>query len=147
MKMRGMKKLKLIAGVMTAVMLLPMFSGCSKTKDVSNIVKADDPWYESVRIKIDKDIRENEEEGLCGICMSKDYIFYMYCMTPDRGSSSRTVLDTYDFNGKLLSRRNVKCTEDYNIMNISIVFTFTYPVPTITCYHSRFIIFPILFFN
>lgn len=118
MKMRGMNKLKFLAGVMTAVMMLPMFSGCSKTKDVSNIVKADDPWYESVRIKIDRDIRENEEEGLCGICMSKDYIFYMYCMTPDRGSSSRTVLDTYDFNGKLLSRRNVKCTEDYNIMNI-----------------------------
>ena len=118
MKMRGMNKLKLLACVMTAVMLLPMFSGCSKTKEVNNIVKADDPWYESVRIKIDRDIRENEQEGLNGICMSNDYIFYLYSMSADRGGFSRTVLDTYDFTGKLISRKNVKCTEDNNIMNI-----------------------------
>ena len=118
MKMRGMKKLKLLAGVMAAVMLLPMFSGCSKTKEVSNVVKADDPWYESVRIKIDRDIKANEEPGMNGTCLSKDYIFDLYCMSPDRGGSSRTVLDIYDFNGKLLSRKGVKCTEDFNIMNI-----------------------------
>ena len=113
-----MRKAKLLAAVMAVIMLMPMLMSCSSDKKKNNVVKDDDPWYQSARIKIEKDIRENEQEGLNGMCMSNDRIFYMYSLSADRGGSSRTVLDIYDFNGKHVSRKNVKCTEDFNIMNI-----------------------------
>ena len=112
-----MRKTKLLAAVMAVIMLMPMIMSCSSDKKKNNVVKDDDPWYESVRIKIERDIRENEQEGNSGICMSNDRIFYMYSLSADRGGSSRTVLDIYDFNGKLISRKKVACTDDNCIMS------------------------------
>ena len=111
-----MRKAKLLAAVMAVIMLMPMLMSCSSDKKKNNVVKDDDPWYQSARIKIEKDIRENEQEGQSGMCMSNDRIFYMYSLTADRGGSSRTVLDIYDFEGRLVSRKTVECTEDNCIM-------------------------------
>ena len=112
-----MRKAKLLAAVMAVIMLMPMLMSCSSDKKKNNVVKDDDPWYQSARIKIERDIRENEQEGQSGMCMSNDRIFYMYSLTADRGGSSRTVLDIYDFEGRLVSRKNVECTEDNCIMS------------------------------
>lgn len=113
-----MKKTKLLAAAMAVIMLMPMLMSCSSDKKKNNVVKAEDPWYESVRVKINKDIREGEQEGLSQICTSNDNIFYMYSLSPDRGGSSRTVLDKYDLNGRLVDRKKVICPEDYYIMQI-----------------------------
>ena len=113
-----MKKTKLLSIAMAFVMLMPVFTSCSKAGKGSNVVKADDPWYESTRVKITKDIGKYEEEEKSGICTSKDNIFYMYSLTADRGSTYRTVLDVYDYDGNLVSRKEITCAENHYIVNI-----------------------------
>ena len=51
-----MGKTRFFAIVMAIVMLAPMLMSCRAGKSKNNIVKADDPWYESTRFKIDKDV-------------------------------------------------------------------------------------------
>ena len=46
-----MKRLKIIAFAMAVVMLQPLLLSCIAKKN-NDVVSADDPWYESYRIKL-----------------------------------------------------------------------------------------------
>ena len=91
-----MKKTMLLAAAMTAVMLMTLFTSCSSGKKGSNKVKKDDPWYESTRVRINKDIRKHEEEQLSRICTSNDNIFYMYRVRADSRRTYNPRLEVYD---------------------------------------------------
>ena len=112
-----MGKTRFFAIVMAIVMLAPMLMSCRAGKSKNNIVKADDPWYESTRFKIDKDVKQNEEEGVSAVFTSNDRCYSLYCVSKDRWGSSRTVLDIYDFDGNFLKRQQVKCQDGYYIMH------------------------------
>ena len=113
-----MIKIRPISFVMALILLITMLPSCSSVKKGSNVVKADDPWYESTRFKLEKDIRQYEEEGVSAVFTSNDRCYSLYCVSKDRWGSSRTVLDTYDFDGNMLSRQYVKCQDGCYIMHI-----------------------------
>ena len=113
-----MNKAKALSAAMTAVMLMTLFTSCSSGKKGSNTVKKDDPWYETTRVKINRDIREHEEEQLSKICTSNDNIFYMYSLTADSGSTYRTILDVYDYDGNLTDRKEIICADNHYIVNV-----------------------------
>ena len=102
-----MSKLKPVAIAMVFVMLMPLLSSCSSSIKKYTVVKADDPWYESVKFEIKEDIHSYEMSGLSSMCAGDDRLYNMYCATKDRWGSSRTVLDIYDLDGNLLSRKEV----------------------------------------
>ena len=74
-----MRKSRMPAAAMAIVMLMPMLMSCSSGKKSSNVVKADDPWYETTRFQLEKDLQPYSEEGGSLIGTSDDKIFYMYC--------------------------------------------------------------------
>ena len=114
-----MGKVKLLAAALAAVMLMPLFTSCSASgKKGTKVVKEDDPWYESFSVKIDKDIRADEEENISKICTSKDKIFYLYSLFHKTACTTRTVLDTYDLEGNLLSRKKITCEDNATIHHI-----------------------------
>ena len=49
-----MKYVKAIAATMAVLMLHPLLLSCS-AKNKTMVVREDDPWYESVRIKLQSD--------------------------------------------------------------------------------------------
>lgn len=100
-------------------MLMPLLMSCSSPfKRQSTVVKVDDPWYESTMFKIDKQIRANETlEDTC-LCASDEKIFAVYTLSSGQWSSSRTVIDTYDLYGNRMSRKDISCPEDKNILRI-----------------------------
>ena len=104
-----MGKFKPVAITMVIVMLITMFTSCSSIKKNSNVVQEDDPWYETTRIKLEKDIDPADQVGDSNICTCEDRFFYAYCYTGDGWGSSTTKLDTYDYEGNLLSRLKVTC--------------------------------------
>ena len=76
-----MGKVRFLAAVLAAAMLMPLFTSCSASgKKGAKVVKTDDPWYESFRVKIEKDIRADEEEDISQLCTSNDKIFYLYSL-------------------------------------------------------------------
>ena len=112
-----MKKIKPVALAMAAVMLMTMLVSCSSEKKSSNVVKEDDPWYESVKFKLDKDVKANDDVDT-GVCTSNDNIFALYCASGDTWGSSRTVLDTYDFEGNMVSRQKVSLPDNLYVQRI-----------------------------
>lgn len=112
-----MKKIKPVALAMAAVMLMTMLVSCSSVKKSSNVVKEDDPWYESVKFKLDKDVKANDDVDT-GVCTSNDNIFALYCASGDTWGSSRTVLDTYDFEGNMVSRQKVSLPDNLYVQRI-----------------------------
>ena len=106
-----MKRSVPVAVVMSIVMLLSMLASCSSVKKENDVVKEDDPWYESTRFKLDKAVSQNDELSDSVICTSDDRIFSVYCFSGDRWGSSRTVIDTYDNTGTLINRQDVICPE------------------------------------
>ena len=111
-----MKMIRPAAFVMTAVMLMTMLSSCSSGKKKKNVVKEDDPWYESTRFQLDNDMGDNVSLGATTcVCSSDDRIFSVYCFSHDAWGSARTVIDTYDLEGKRINRRDVTCPDDYYV--------------------------------
>ena len=104
-----MKRNNLLALVMAVVMLMPVLTSCKVSGKGGNIVvKASDPWYETTKFLLEKDLRETDKVNNTQLCASDDKIFYLYTAT-DAMWTTRTVLDTYDDNGNLLKRKVAKC--------------------------------------
>ena len=114
-----MGKVRFLAVVLAAAMLMPLFTSCSASgKKGAKVVKTDDPWYESFRVKIEKDIRADEEENISQLCTSNDKIFYLYSLFHKTYCTTRTVLDVYDLDGNLLSRKKITCEDNAEIHHI-----------------------------
>ncbi len=73
-----MGKTKIYAVIMAAVLLLPVFASCSSGTKKTNVVKEDDPWYESARFEMKKDIRKNDDVNEAKVCTSNDRVFSLY---------------------------------------------------------------------
>ena len=107
-----MRKIKLLAVAIAVAMLMPMLMSCQSDKNKGNIVKEDDPWYETTKFEMKKDIHQYEEAAKPKVCTSNDKVFTLYPLSQDKWGSARTVLDTYDFDGNLINRKELSCSED-----------------------------------
>ena len=107
-----MRKIKLLAVALAVAMLMPMLMSCQAGKNKDNVVKADDPWFETTKFEMKKDIHQYEQVAEARICTSNDKVFSLYPLSQDKWGSARTVLDTYDFEGNLISRKELSCSED-----------------------------------
>ena len=114
-----MGKIKPLAVTMAAVMLVTMLMSCSSVRKGSKVVKEDDPWYKTTKFELSDDLGQDNYLGTTdAICSSNDNLFYLYTFSVDRGGSYRTVLDTYDFDGSIVSRNDIVCPDDYRIVKI-----------------------------
>ena len=113
-----MRRLKAVSMAMVFVMLLPLFASCSTVRKKSTVVKADDPWYETTKFKLEFDKRSNEQHERSCVCASDENIFSIYTLSSGQYSSARTVLDTYDLYGNLLSRKEVSCPNEKTIFSV-----------------------------
>ena len=106
-----MRSVKPVAFILAVVILMPMLMSCRSGNKSSSVVKADDPWYETTKFEMKKDIRQYEKVKEAEICTSDDKVFSIYPLSRDMWGSARTVLDTYDFEGNLINRKELKCPD------------------------------------
>ena len=114
-----MKKTKLLAAAMAVFMLMPLFTSCSSSgKKGANVVKADDPWYESTKFELDRNFKKEEYDICNDFCVSNDKIFSLYGATSDGWATTRTMLDTYDFEGNLIKRQKITLPDNRMIFDV-----------------------------
>ena len=114
-----MRRIKLLSVIMTGIMLMPMLMSCTKAKKNANVVKEDDPWYESTKFKLSDDLGQNSSlGGTNAICTSGDRIYYLYCFSRTMWATSKTVLDTYDYSGKMIDRKELPDSDDFRVYSI-----------------------------
>ena len=115
-----MKKLRCLALILTAAMLAPVFASCSKQAK-STIVGKDDPWYESKRFDLKSDIKATEMFEGSTVSYGSGRVYHLYSLVnlADYDNYRRTMLDTYDEDGNLLSSVKVKDPKNYVIDNVS----------------------------
>ena len=56
-----MGKTRFFAIVMAIVMLASMLTSCKSGTIGRNVVKEDDPWYDTVRFKLERDLKPTDE--------------------------------------------------------------------------------------
>ena len=105
-----MGKTKLLSVSMAVVMLMTMLVSCSSDKKKDNIVKEDDPWYESTRFKITMDLKSIDDLGDCAVCAGNDCVYSVYCSI----GLGKITIDKYDFGGNLVKRQEATCSEISN---------------------------------
>ena len=115
-----MGKTRFFAIVMAIVMLASMLTSCKSGTIGRNVVKEDDPWFETLRIKMEKDIKDTDQAADFVVCTAEDRFFYSYCYSTDRWLSSKTILDAYDYDGNLISSQKITCPsiDGFNIGRI-----------------------------
>jgi hypothetical protein len=104
-----MNKIKTIAAGMAAIMSVSLLASCAGGAGSKTTVKEDDPWYESSRFLLERDQKFSEfMEGSC-VGASDNNIYYLYSLYDMEGTDDyrRTVLDTYDNSGKLISSKEI----------------------------------------
>lgn len=114
-----MRRPKILAGAMAVVMLASMFTSCkASSKKGANVVKEDDPWYESTKFELERNFKKEEDDICNDYCVSNDRIFSLYGVTPDGWTTTRTMLDTYDFEGNLLNRQKIVLPDGLQIYSV-----------------------------
>ena len=112
-----MRRFRPVVLFMIIVMLLQTVTSCALNKNGAKVVAEDDPWYETTKFLLDNDIKKNEEYDQ-SIFTSDELIFSLYCATTTTWASSRTVLDTYDLEGTLVSRQDLTLPDDLYVQKI-----------------------------
>ena len=115
-----MKKVRPVAVAMVMVMLMTILSSCSSARKADNVVKEDDPWFESTRFQVIPAYSMTDMVGDTKLCAGKDSLFSIYCFSSDGWGSSTAYLDTYDLEGNMTSRQKIYCPElnDFRVMRI-----------------------------
>ena len=98
-----MKNKRLIALTLSAVLFVSMLTSCINAKKSDNVVKEDDPWFESTKFVLDSEIPSGALVDLTQICVSNDRIYHLYVYSTDLWGSTHTCLDTYDLEGSKLN--------------------------------------------
>ena len=106
-----MRKIRLLTAAMAIIVLMPMLMSCSSGKKSSNVVKADDPWYETTRFEITRDLKPGSQIGANLITAAGDRIYSLYCYSNDMWGSSKTVLDVYDLDGNNVIHQTIDYPE------------------------------------
>ena len=104
-----MRRIKLISVILVIAMMVPALTSCKSGKKGSNVVKADDPWYETTRFKLEKNLTPTDQEADTVLCTSGDRLYFAYCYSGDKWATTTTILDTYDFDGNLISSCKLTC--------------------------------------
>ena len=117
-----MRRIKLTSMILVIAMLVPVLTSCKPGKKGSKVVKTDDPWYETTRFKLEKDLKPTDQEADSMLCASDDRLFFAYCYTGDAWATTTTKLDTYDFDGNLISSRKLTCPT-MNGFNIGRIYS------------------------
>ena len=119
-----MGKIRFLSAVVAIAMLMPMLTSCKSGKIGKKVVKEDDPWYESSRFELAQDLGQFDMIGFAdGFCAGDDKLFYIYNFTTDRWATSKTYIDTYDFDGDLVKRTRVSYPEGFRLDYINTVHT------------------------
>ena len=114
-----MRKIKIVSVVMAAAMLMSVLTSCKAGKIGRNVVKADDPWFNTTRFELADDLGQYDSIGASyELCASNSKVFYLYCYSTDLWASSKTVIDTYDFDGNKVNRTYVSYPDDVTIAQI-----------------------------
>ena len=118
-----MRNKKTIALALAVSILVPMFTSCAKSSTKNVIVKEDDPWYESVRFDLETDKLPSEMLDCSIVTYENDRLYHLYCLTnlSDYDNYRRTMLDTYDSNGNILSRIKITEPGNYSITKIDSI--------------------------
>ena len=117
-----MGKIRFFSVVMAIAMLMPVLTSCKSGKIGKNVVKADDPWYESTRFELSQDLGQNDSVGASyELCASNDKVFYLYCFSKTFWATSTTVIDSYDFDGNMVNRSYVSYPDEVTITDIEAV--------------------------
>ena len=106
-----MQNKKTIALTLAVSMLAPMLMSCARNSAKDITVKPDDPWYETVRFDLEMDRKPAELVDSSVVTYGNDRLYHLYslCNLADYTNYRRSMLDTYDSNGNLLS--SVKITD------------------------------------
>ena len=114
-----MKRLKAIAIVLAVSMLQPLLMSCSASGKEA-VVKEDDPWYESIRFELDQEQLSTEmmQGSVVSYSNGKIYNIYSLINLTDFDDYRRTLLDTYDEQGNLLSRTRLTDPSGYTLDDI-----------------------------
>lgn len=113
-----MRRSSFFALVICFAILMSLFTSCRAEKNGKKTVKADDPWFETTRFRLEKDIKKNDDFNPSCVCASADRIFNLYSESYDGWATSRTVLDVYDDSGSLLDRKTVSLEGNYCFQEI-----------------------------
>ncbi len=113
-----MKKIRLISLVLTVAMLVPVFTSCSAVSGTKKVIKKDDPWFDSFKFKLEKDIQPFDAMGGNVICTADDKLFNIYCLSKDKWGTVRTVLDTYGYDGAMLDRVELFVSDETFVADI-----------------------------
>ena len=109
-----MRNKKKIAFALALSMLAPMLMSCAKNSAKDITVRSDDPWHETVRFDLETDRQQSEMVDSSVVTYGNDRLYHLYSLynLTDYTNYRRSMLDTYDSNGNLLSR--VKITDPVN---------------------------------
>ena len=114
-----MNKIKAIAAGLAAIMSVSLLASCAGGIGSATVVKEDDPWYDSSRFLIERD--KNPSEFIQGKCVaaSDEYVYYLYSLydVVNWEACRRTVMDTYDYSGKLVSRKEID-DSSFNVIDV-----------------------------
>ena len=110
------RSLKVAAAGLSAVMLVPMITGCYKTSSDADVISEDDPWYNLEMITIDPGIDKTEYEYVGNRFIAEMGDYYVYMMegikllpadfdynTDDYMDYVVQDIDVYDLQGNLVS--------------------------------------------
>lgn len=111
-----MRKYKLFAIAMTIVMLMPMLMSCQSGGKKNAVVKADDPWFDSNRFLLNKNMPDLDLFTMDNIFISDNRLFYCLCKSYDLGASYETTIYSFDFDGKQINKCDVKFSDETEIL-------------------------------
>lgn len=113
-----MRKIKPVVIAMAIIMLMQMLTSCSSDKKSADVIKEDDPWYDTVKFKLDKEYKKTDQIGGEEVFTSNDRIFSLYCASSDVWATSKTYLDAYDYEGNLIKRQKVTVENGCRIQSV-----------------------------
>lgn len=118
-----MKYVKAIAATMAVLMLHPLLLSCS-AKNKTMVVREDDPWYESVRIKLQTDKFDTEMLEGSVVSYRDGRLYHLYNLTnlADYDNYRRTVLAVYDGQGNILSSILLQNSTKYQVSGIKAIY-------------------------
>ena len=113
-----MKFKRIMAVIMTVVMAMPVLASCTGVAKSDNVVKEDDPWYDSTKFDLETDIPSGAMTDYSQICVSNDRIYYTYTYSEDLWATTKSFIDTYDLEGTKLSHVKIIYPDGFKINRI-----------------------------
>ena len=117
-----MMKEKAVSSLLAVCLFATVLVSCTKTGK-EQVVREDDPWFESTRFELDTDQKATEmmESSIVSYCNGKVYHLYSLTNLADYDDYRRTMLTTYDEHGNELSSIRLEDPVNYVLSSIIAV--------------------------